>query len=192
MFAPVLIAAPASMPITLEMAKQHLRVGDGEEDLLITAYIAAATAHLDGWTGILGRALVTQTWRQDYAGFSPTLPLPLHPARSIVSVTYIDAAGAQQSVPAGDYDLVADSMGGSVMLKPGRAWPATGEARRPVSVTYVAGDAAADVPAPIRSAILLMVGDLYANRETTALSASRVPMAASVEAMLAPWRRVGL
>jgi uncharacterized phiE125 gp8 family phage protein len=192
MLAPILITAPASPPITLEMAKQHLRVSDSEEDVLIQAYIEAATAHLDGWSGILGRALVTQTWRQDFASFSPALPLPLHPAQTITSVTYIDAAGDQQTVPAADYDLVADSMGGSVMLKPGRAWPATGQALRPVSVTYVAGLPAAEVPAPIRSAILLMVGDLYANRETTASSAARIPMAATVEALIAPWRRGGV
>lgn len=69
MLAPVRVTPPAEPPVSLEEAKAHLRVDFGDDDLYVAGLIEAATAHLDGWSGILGRALVTQTWRQDLCGF---------------------------------------------------------------------------------------------------------------------------
>ena len=60
-----------------------------------------------------------------------------------------------------------------------------------MSVTFKAGYAS--VPAPLVSAILLMVGDLYANRETavTGTVAFALPMSTTVQALIAPYRAVG-
>lgn len=45
------------------------------------------------------------------------------------------------------------------------------------------------MPAPIRAAILLMVGDLYRNRDTTAVGTiSKIDMSTTVENLLAPFR----
>jgi uncharacterized phiE125 gp8 family phage protein len=192
MFAPRLETPPAAMPVSLADAKQHLRVLHSEDDLLITGLIAAATSHLDGWTGILGRALVTQTWSQGFAAFAPRLDLPVGPVASVVSLRYVNAAGALETAPAALYDLLEDARGAYILLKSGEAWPeANPRAAQPVVATYVAGQPAADVPPAIRAALLLMVGDLYANRESTASAAAAIPMSTTVAALLAPWRRVG-
>lgn len=77
--------------------------------------------------------------------------------------------------------------------KPDQVWPGSYHREDAVSVTYVAGYGNADaVPAPIKAAILLIVGHLYENREasTVGVSAELLPMA--VDALLAPYRRVGL
>ncbi|MFX7701355.1 head-tail connector protein, partial [Acinetobacter baumannii] len=62
-----------------------------------------------------------------------------------------------------------------------------------VTVRYRAGYAAQDgrstVPAPIRHAVLLMVGHLYSNRDavtTTAAQPAQLPL--GVEALVAPYR----
>ncbi|GAN52083.1 phage protein [Methylobacterium sp. ME121] len=64
---------------------------------------------------------------------------------------------------------------------------------RTVTVRYRAGYAAQDgrstVPAPIRHAVLLMVGHLYSNRDavtTTAAQPAQLPL--GVEALVAPYR----
>src|SRR5690606_12599307 len=101
MLAPVRTVAPATMPVSLAEAKAHLRVDHDDQDDLITAQIKAATAYLDGWSGILGRALVTQTWRQDFAGFGDRLPLPLVPVTAIDSVSYFDGDNVHQTLDAG-------------------------------------------------------------------------------------------
>jgi hypothetical protein len=47
----------------------------------------------------------------------------------------------------------------------------------------------AAVPAPIKAAVLLMVGDLYENRETVAEGApAPVEMSMTVERLLSPYR----
>ncbi len=192
MFAPVLVTPPGTRLISVADAKAHCRVDHSDDDTFFTALCVAAEAHLDGWTGILGRALVTQTWRQDYAGFEPVLRQPLWPVASITSITYKDAAGTAQTVSAADYQLLADDIGAFVVLKPGLSWPSAGNHHAPVSITYVAGQALADVPQPIKSAALLFVGDLYKHRETVTVGAtsSRIDMSATVNALLAPYRRV--
>ncbi len=63
-------------------------------------------------------------------------------------------------------------------------------------VTSFAGDGAAatDVPAAIKAAILLMVADFYENREDTVVGVGLDvrPLPRGVDALLAPYRRVGL
>ena len=56
------ITAPAIEPITLAVAKAHLRITHTSEDTLIPLYISASVSKLDGKNGLLGRAMVNQSW----------------------------------------------------------------------------------------------------------------------------------
>lgn len=199
MLAPVRTDPPSAAPVTLAELKAHLRVierdGNGnvlpyEDDTLIEAYIKAAVDHLDGWAGILGRALVTQTWRQDFAGFG-CLRLALGPVASVTSVTYFDAANETQTLPSATYVRLTDARGTYLGLAPNASWPRTFARQDAVSVNYVAGQAAADVPAAIKTAIMLLVGNWYANREAATETAMSV-LPLGVQALLAPYRRVGV
>jgi len=86
MYAPIRTTPPATLPVSLTEAKLHLRVDHDDEDLLIEGLIGAATDHLDGWTGILGRCLEEQEWRQDFDGFE-NFRLPLYPVRTPAKIT---------------------------------------------------------------------------------------------------------
>lgn len=189
MLAPVRTAAPASTPVSLVEAKAHLRVDHSDDDTLITGLIAAATDHLDGWTGILGRAIITQTWRQDFYRFTPQMRLPLHPVASVTGVTYYDGDNVQQTLSTDIYELLTDGAGAYITRKADQAWPGTKNREAAISVTFVAGEAAAS--AAIKAAILLAVGHLYENREAVSEgSFGELPMA--VSALIAPYRRVGV
>jgi uncharacterized phiE125 gp8 family phage protein len=193
MLAPVRTVAPETDPVTWPEADVHLRLdGDTTEQAFVESLIAAAAAHLDGWSGVLGRALVTQSWRQDFAGFG-CLRLPLAPVSSITSVTYYDGDNAQQTLATSVYQLLTDARGPLVDLKPDQDWPATYTRPEAVSVTYVAGyGAAADVPAAIRAAILLLVGHWYENREASVVGVSVAELPLAVDRLLNPYRRIGL
>jgi uncharacterized phiE125 gp8 family phage protein len=191
MLAPVRTVAPTEDPITLAEAKAHVRVDHNDDDSLITALIAAATNHLDGYTGILGRALITQTWRQDFAAFAPKIRLALRPVASVASVTYFDGDNTSQTLSASIYGLFEDGAGPYIALDPDQTWPGSYRRVDGVSVTYVAGEAAAAVPKGIKQAILLLVGHWYANREAVAEAQMHaVPMAAA--ALIHPYRRIGV
>lgn len=197
LLAPVLVSAPAVSIVTVDEAKQHARIDSDIEDSLIEAKIAAVVGYLDGWSGILGRCLINQTWRIDRPAFPACdwIRLPLAPVSSVSSVTYYDTSDASQTLATSAYSgPFPDAIGPYLRLKWGQTWPSTYERDDAVSVTFVAGygAAASAVPAAIKAAALLMVGDLQEFRETAVMgvSSSDVRMSPTVDALLRPYRRV--
>lgn len=200
-FAPVRVTAPAALPVSAGEAKAHLRVptSNTTDDTYIASCLATAVQRIDGHAGILGRCLVTQTWRQDFEGWPVLgflrLPFPDVDADS-VAISYLDTLGDEQTVPDDQYEVLHDAQGCLIRLRGTFTSPSLEDDRAaPVWVTFDAGYGdAADVPAPIKAAILLMVGDLYENREDTVVGTSLDvrPLPRGVDALLAPYRRVGL
>lgn len=182
----ILVTGPAVTPVDLAAAKAqlHIDADDDDQNTLIEEKIAAATEDLDGPAGSLGRALITQTWTLYLDRFphghdrravrrghrADAIRLPLPPLMSVTSITYTDGAGEVQALPPDQYVVREGEM---AVVEPayGCCWPWSRCQPRAIAVTFVAGygDAPAAVPAPIRSALLLMVGDLFENRETTVI-----------------------
>lgn len=158
---PVLVTPPAEPPVSLTEAKDQLRVTHADQDSMILRYINAATDHLDGHRGILGRCIVTQRWQQDFWGWG-VLALPF-PDASNVTVTYLDSLGVEQTVLAANYRTEGRPGSTHVIFSTDWAWPSlftTG--RAPVRVAFDAGyGAASAVPDDIRSAILIHVQAQY-------------------------------
>lgn len=187
MLPPVLVTAPAEMPVTLAELKAQVSETSDDWDDLLTIMLGAAVSHLDGWSGVLGRALVTQTWRQDFKRFDTKFPLYLAPVASITSLTYRDDDGTEQTVPAENYELVHEAPYSVVRPVSGYSWPALQDRTAPVSITYVAGyGGAAAVPAALKQAILLHAATMFAYRETLA---ERVSPTMAYESLVSPYRR---
>ncbi len=194
MLRPVRTIAPAETPLTLSEAKTHCRVDSSDEDTLLNALISAATEHLDGFSGLLGRALITQSWRQDFDRFEACMRLPLDRVSSITSIKYFDDTNTEQTVAASVYSLHTDALGPYIKPNDGEYWPSGVHARDDaVQITFVCGygDAAA-VPQPIKQAMLLMIEDWYDTRSSAiyGTTATEAPIAAPAWALLQPYRRV--
>lgn len=163
--APVCSAAPASYPVELGDVKAQLRVDSTDDDDQITNLIGVATAKLDGWSGTLGRCLMTQSWKISYSRFwhgGYGLRLPLAPVQSVTTVTYYDKNGDAQTLDADGYRLLTDARGGYIALAIGEKWPETAPRIDAVTVEFVTGYGDADdVPAPIRQAITVLVQQMY-------------------------------
>lgn len=194
MFKPLLVTGPTETPVDLLDLALHLREDGEDQDLVIEQLLDAAVAHLDGDQGILGRALVTQTWRQDFRDWGGgCLRLPLFPVASITSVVYVDADDADQTVLAADYQLLADDAGYYVQFDEDYDFPnLTDEFGARVKVTYVAGQAVASVPAAIKQAIKLLVAHWYENREGVIIGTTSASVPMAVDMLVAPYRRVRL
>lgn len=190
---PTLLTPPAVPLLTVAEARQHCRIEHAEDDATLSVAILAASGWLDGWAGVLGRCLVNQEWRQLWPGFpaGPLLPLPF-PDVSAAAVTYLDAAGAEQTLDPALYHRVATPMASVLELADGASWPATAARPDAVRVTVTAGfgAAAANVPGAIRAAALLIVGDLHRTRE--AQVSDRMKDNPALGMLIAPWRRVGV
>lgn len=194
MYRPVLITAPVDTPVSLDEVKRHVNAPESsDDDGVLNVLITAAVSHIDGWTGILGRCLMPQTWRQDYDDFRSCMRLPLFPVASITSLKYTDTAGAEQTIAGANYTLKNDDRGAYVEFVSTYSFPSLNAESSAVRIAYVAGYAdAASVPGAIKAAILLLIGHWYANREAVAVGPNApvvLPMA--VDALLAPFRRVG-
>lgn len=190
MLAPKLIIEPETQLVVLADAKLHVRVDFPDDDDLILALIVSATMYLDGYSGILGRALITQTWSQQFSRFCDGQRLAVGDVTTITSIKYFDSDNVEQTLDASVYEFFTDQLGPYVALKPGQVWPASYNRIDAVTIAYVAGYGDADdVPGPIKQAILMMVGHHYQHRETaSSMKIEELPF--SVSALIAPFRRI--
>lgn len=165
------VLPPASPPVTLAQAKAQLRVDGDDADLRIAGLIDAAVDHLDGYRGVLGRCMVTQTWRAEIDSLGERLSLPF-PDTTIVSAEFTDAL-------AGTLAWVWHEALAAPALIPEDGWG------RPVAVTFTAGfGAPAEVPMALKQAVLIMVEHLHDD--------PLAPLPPSFGELIAPyrWRRV--
>lgn len=184
---------PQEEPLALEDVKLHARVDHDDEDDLLRWLIAGAREHVE--QTVLNRALITQTWNL-YLDCFPAgreLRLPLPPLQSVAGIYYTPEGGQETEFAAANYAVDAISEPGRVVLQRDAMWPGDELAVvNGVRVEFVAGygDTAADVPQPIRQALLMLIGDLYENREETivvqGLLVQRLPF--GVQALLMNWR----
>lgn len=184
-------AAPAETPITLAEAKAHCRVDGPDDDALISSLIDAVTQHLDGRRGYLGRCLVMQSWEYRLACFPDCgiIELPLPPLQSIASVKYIDDAGNEQTlVENTDYIVDNATYYGQVRRAFDAIWPVPRLEDYAVRVIFSAGfgDAAA-VPQPIKSAMLMIIEQLYDKRGDND-DAPMITIPAAARWLLGPYR----
>lgn len=187
------ITAPTTEPVSLIEIKNHLRVDFEDDDTVITNMAAAARVHVE--TTELSSALISQTWELVMSTVpSSCITLPLPPLQSVTSITFTDVDAVATVVSASAYLVDADSWPGRIVLKDGQSWPSVNLRKiGGVVVRFVAGygNTGADVPMPIRQAILLITGDLYENREETVFTPGqtgvRLPYAA--RQLLASYRK---
>ena len=186
--APEVLTPPASEPVSLAEARAHLRVTTDEEDALIGRLIASARQRVEAELGI---ALITTAFREGGDGWEldavGRLNLGRGPLIAVDALAVANAAGTFTGVPADRYLAEIGSRPGTLVAT-GAGLPAPGRATGGVRIDYRAGFGAdpASVPQPLRQAILLLVAEAFEHREPV------VAALLSVEAWLAPWRRVRL
>jgi uncharacterized phiE125 gp8 family phage protein len=186
---PQLIAAPSVLPVSLADVKSHLRIDHGLDDSLLNVYLAAAINYVDGFSGILGRALCTQTWQERYSKWGD-LRLELLPVSSIAQIAYMPESGAEVTVSAANYTLDSDEFGSFVRFAENYTFPALSPDPEPIRVQYVAGyGAAASVPPPIKAAIMILAGHFYHQTGAPTQSVLSDSIFRLIDLVLAPYKR---
>jgi uncharacterized phiE125 gp8 family phage protein len=191
------IVAPAVEPLTLAEVKEHLRVDHDTSDSIIQAYIAAATSYVDGEFGVLGRALVTQTWELVIDHFPVhEIKIPLPPLQSVESIKYDDPDGFEQILGTDQY-YVDDVSEPAWVIPIIGGWPtAVLEAINSVRIRYVAGyeattdsppDLAGNVPRAIKQAMLLHIGSFHEHREQNIVGLTTMQLPFAAQSLLRPW-----
>lgn len=186
-----LITAPTSEPLTLDEAKQHLRVDTSDDDGLIAGYILAARHWVESQVG----PLMTQTWDYTVDGGWPIvnnryqIDLPLKPVQSITSVSYVDSAGATQTLSASLYQTVLNTPTASVVRAYSQSWPTVRDQPACITVRFVAGYGAhpGSVPDPLRVAIQMLVGSFYEHREEVVIGQTVAQVPFGVQSLISPY-----
>lgn len=190
----ICVTGPVVEPVSVEEAKDHMRVDLADDDALIAGLITAAREHLEGQARPQ-LAMITQTWQYVADGWpaGDTLVLRPWPLQSVTSVKYTDEDGTEATFSSSNY--VVDTYGSParVRLKTGVSWPTvTLQALNGLVVEFVAGygNTSASVPQRLRQAILLLVSHWYENRELV-MTSGAVPKALpfAVDALMQNWRR---
>lgn len=201
----VLVSGPVAEPVSLALAKTHLRVDFTDDDVLIAAYITAARELCESYTG---RAFSTETWdlflddfpRADYptprlppgtysagGGFEAarsdiTLELPVNRVTAVTYIKYYDSGDVQQTLDPTLYQLDTASLPARVLPKNGQPWPDVSTTlMNTVNVRFTAGEA---VPQRFAQAVLLLVGDWYATREADSFAYRGVSIPFAVKSLL--------
>jgi uncharacterized phiE125 gp8 family phage protein len=184
----ILLTPPAVEPLTLDEAKAYLRVATSDDDALIGTLIAGARGHVEAQTH---RALITQSWRigrdvWPVNGRIAVLPAPL---RTLLAARIYDGDGNAQAIDPQSFVIDTISAPGLLSFAP---WsvpqPGRDHAGIELDVSVGYGDAAADVPEPLKLAIRLLVAHWYENRGVVTPGASLAVLPANVAALIAPYR----
>ena len=173
--------------MSLEEAKDQIRILEDYEDDLISAKITAARQWAEAY---LGKAIANQTLAASTAEFSEVIDLPMSNLIDVDTVEYLDTEANTETLPSTVYGLNKFSSPGSIYLRSGQSWPSVYSDPLAVTITYQVGWPS--VPEAIKEAIRLMVGTLEENRSdnVVGLTAQELPM--SAKALLWPYRTIGI
>lgn len=188
----VQVTAPSAEPLLLAETKQHLRVTGSDEDALLWRLIRTARLYLDGPDGVLNRALMTQTWDMKIDCFRAKIMVPLPPLQSVSFVQYLDEAGDTQTLATSMYQVAGvDSRSqGYIVEAFEETWPDHRYVPEAITIRFVAGYGSRnEVPHQLLEAMLMMVADMYENRETgvIGMTSAKINMIPGVDDLLDPF-----
>lgn len=160
------------MAVDRDLAKQQCRVTHDREDGLIDIYLKAAQSWVENYTGKL---LERREVAQPETNFGAFITLNYGPAPENVEITYSDS-GEDQTIT--NTRIVRDR------IYPLASWPGVVTPAM-IAVSYTAGYD--ETPGDLDAAVLLLVADMYMNREAGAATPATT---AAVQALCSPYRSV--
>lgn len=163
-------------PLTLELAKAHLRVGDAaHDDELIAAKLEMAVAVAEDMTGriIQEKVVVFDLLAPD--DDTILLRMPVHTAE------VMELSVAQDSIPKDKYTLLNSDYEDILFVD-------AEYAGKQIRVKAVVGYSKESIPPAIKTAILLILGTLYDNESDNIVGRSVSELSLTAEKLLLPWR----
>lgn len=170
------IAAPSSEPISMTTARLHLRLDTSgsppshPDDSLVSSLITAVRQNAEDYTGLKIAFGTYESKADSFKDFE--IGLQTWPVTAVSSVSYVDLEGNAQTLASSEYTL--DTFTRPARLKATTTFPAAKE----VTIRFTAGFTDGQspnpypIPKPLESAMLLMLGHLYDNREAVSMDQS--------------------
>lgn len=164
------------LPLTLELAKQHLRLGNStHDDELVAAKLEMAVAVAEDMTGRIIRKKVVVFELQTPADDTILLRLPVHTAE------VVELSVAQQPILEDKYTLLNSDYEDILFVD-------SEYAGKRITVKAAVGYSKETIPHAIKAAILLILGTLYDNESDNIVGRSVSELSLTAEKLLLPWR----
>ncbi len=191
---PVILTTPPPIePLSLAQAKEHLKVESNADDNLINRLIATARQQVEKQ---IDKVLIDQTWSiylDDWPGNSE-IRLPVGPVTQVNELrTYSDDDIASPIDPAHFFtDLVSAPQ--RLVLRGSRIWQKPGRVAGGIEIEVIAGYGpdGASVPAPLRTAMLVLIAHWHENRQPDCSGSPVGSIASTLQNLLGPYKRVRL
>ena len=189
-----LVSGATGTAIELEEIKRHLRIplGYTHDDEYLESLLKVAQNWAEEYTN---RKLLKQRWKLylDNWPSGDSINLPYAPLSSAPStaVRYKDSDSSTVTFASSQWELDTNSIPGRLCLKYNEDWPtATLWNVNPISIEFKCGygNSSSDIPPEFKQAMLLLIGDLYENRENTLIGV--VPHTMKVAEKLIASKRV--
>lgn len=181
---------PAAQPLlSLEQAKQHLRVDFDDDDTLIAAYAAAAQDLVERYTS---QILMPRTLEIAFVSFpcpGGAIVIPRDPITEISAIAYTGTDGATVALDEADWRW-SESAPDQVLAAVNTSWPSAAREAGSLRVTFVAGYEEGLCPPMLIEAVRRQTAFLYGNRGDVAEPDGADGLAPGVKALCAPFRRV--
>lgn len=189
----ILLAGPATEPVTLDEAKAFLRVDGSDEDSFISTLITAARLHTESVTG---RAMISQSWRVVRDGWPPDrkVRLPVAPLQSLTEIRAYDADGVATMLTLAEFQPETGVSPAAIFVPVlVSGMPPTRE-HDAIEIDYVAGcgDAPEDVPQDLRHAVLILVGYWFEHRDAVIVAGSGAVVPMGFDLLVTPYKAVRL
>lgn len=159
---PVIVTPPAAEPVTLDQAKEFLRVDDADDtfDTEIGLQLAGARNHIESVTGT---RLISQVIDVQADNFEDLALIKVGPIVTIDEITYLDRNGAEHTLAAEAYELTGAGLERGARPAPSKRWPVASTAGGAITVrvTVGYGDDGDAIPQAVRLAILLKLRALF-------------------------------
>lgn len=179
-----IISEATIQPVTLTEARDHLRVvpfgypSAHPDDTYIESAIAAARQWVEEY---IERPLVSKTIEYYVSQFEQSFDLPTLPIQDVQSIKYLADDNTIKTVAIDVYKLKTYSDSAKIILAYGKSFPTDViNEENSITLTVTAGYTVGEspntypLPAPIKAAILLIIGNLYENRQQDVLGNTRI------------------
>ena len=184
----VMTSGPASEPVTVAEAKAHMRIDGTVEDVLIASLIVTSRLHVD-------LALINQSWTLilDRWPPGPEVDIPLAPLQAVNAVKVKNSAGVPSTVSPTNYLVdLASKPPRIVWNNAARADPGVPAGGIEIEFAAGFGASAANVPAPLKHAVLMLTAHWYEHRDANEIGASAARIPDAISDLIQPFRKIRL
>ena len=186
-----MIEAPIAEPVSLDEAKRWLKVETEDENEIILTLITSARLYIEQVTQ---RLLIQQAWKVIFSDLDRqgSYLIPLSPVLHLIALNLRYSDDSETALNVSNLRLTKHGEDASILIPQSYRTMLIKDARFELDISLGYGPNGHDVPAPIRTALFMLVAYWYENRGDYSNYVNLAQIPSPITSLLAPFKRVRL